>query len=727
MTLLRTARVFTTLGDDVLLFFSMDGTESLGQPFEYEVDLLSTDEQLDLTKLLGQPMVVALELPNLQIRQFTGYVTRFVLTGTLGRYVRYRATLRPWLWMMTRRSNCRIFQNKTVPQVVMALFREHGFSDFEDKLSSEYRSWEYLVQYRESDFNFVSRMMEQEGIYYYFRQAEGKHTLVLSDSYSAHKLVPGYEVVPYNAHSRDHVIEDHIDTWRAVRQITSGAFTADDYDFQAPRAKLGSTLQPGSDYPGGDYEIYDYPGEFADNKQADEQVKLQLHAELAQHDIVRGAGNARGLHAGALMQLSDFPRPDQNKEYLLISTTLSIRSEGYESLIDATAAPEEPNFRVSFSAIDSKRNFRVPRSTPKPVVRGPQTAVVVGQKDQEIWTDEYARVKLQFRWDREGTYDENSSCWVRVAQLWAGSGWGGIHIPRIGQEVIVDFLEGNPDRPIITGRLYNADNMPPYDLPTNQTQSGIKSHSTKGGGQDNFNEIKFEDKKGEEVLNIQAEKDMTTLVKNNQTNTIKASRSSSTGGSDSVSVGGDRSLSVTGKRTVTVTKSDTEDYKDARTTTVKGPDKLTVTLAHDGTYNNARTATITNLDTTTAKGGKKTDVTGNYDISASAKYYVKQGANELTLTGSQCKLTNGKSTLTLDGGKITIEAPEEIELKVGGNTIKIASGGTIDVTAAGAATVSGGKGGSLACDSSGANVGGPKVSVAGQGAVEVTGSIIKLN
>ncbi|HEU5074332.1 MAG TPA: type VI secretion system tip protein TssI/VgrG, partial [Polyangiaceae bacterium] len=471
--------------------------------------------------------------------------------------------------------------------------------------------------------------------------------------------------------------------------------------------------------------IYDYPGEFADNKPADEQVKVRLHAELAQHDIVRGAGNARGIHAGALMTLADFPRSDQNKQYLVLTASISVRSEGYESLIDATAAPEEPNFRISFSAIDAKHPFRVARTTPKPVVRGPQTAVVVGQSGQEIWTDEYGRVKLQFRWDREGTYDENSSCWVRVAQLWAGSGWGGIHIPRIGQEVIVDFLEGNPDRPIITGRIYNADNMPPYELPANQTQSGIKSHSTKGGGQDNFNEIRFEDKKGEEELSIQAEKNMTTLVKNDQTNTIKASRSSSTGGNDSVSVGADRSLSVTGTNTITVTKSDTETYNDTRTVTVKGPDTLTITNAHDGTYNNARTATITNLDKTVAKGGKKTEVTGLFDISATTKYYVKQGSNEITLEGAMAKVTNGKSTITLDGGKITISAPEEIELKVGGNSIKIASGGTVDVTAATTATLTGASA-TLTLAAASADLAGAQVNVTGQGTVTVTGPVCKI-
>ena len=267
--------------------------------------------------------------------------------------------------------------------------------------------------------------------------------------------------------------------------------------------------------------------------------------------------------------------------------------------------------------------------------------------------------------------------------------------------------------------------MPPYELPTNQTQSGIKSHSTKGGTQDNFNEIRFEDKKGEEELHIQAEKDMTTLVKNDQSNTIQASRSSSTGGSDTVSVGGDRTLSVTGKRTVTVTQSDTETYNDTRTTTVTGPDTLTVTNAHEGTYNNTRTATITNLDTTTAKGGKKTDVTGNYDISASTKYYVKQGSNEITLEGSMAKVTNGKSTITLDGGKITIEAPEEIKLAVGGNTITIASDGSIEASATAKAGMGAGNSSVVASPAS-VDVGSPMVNVSGEGPVNITGAMVKI-
>jgi len=695
MTLLRYARVFTPLGDDVLLFFSMDGTESMGQPFEYEVDLLSTDEQLDLTQLLGQPILITLELPNTQIREFSGYVTRFVLVGSVGRYVRYRATLRPWVWLITRRSNCRIFQNQTVPEVVLAMFREHGFSDFKDLLSGSYRTWEYLVQYRESDFNFISRIMEQEGIYYYFTHAEGKHTLVLSDSYSAHQPAPGYEVIPYVARSRDHVMDDHIDSWRAIRQITSGAFTAADYDFEAPKAKLGSTLAPGAAYPGGEYELYDYPGEFADNKQADEQVKVRLQAELAQHDVVRGEGNARGIHAGALMTLSDFPRVDQNKEYLITSTSISIRSEGYESLIDATADPEAPSFRVSFSAIDAKRNFRVPRTTPKPVVRGPQSAVVVGQGGQEIWTDEYGRVKVQFYWDREGTFDENSSCWVRVAQLWAGSGWGGIHIPRIGQEVIVDFLEGNPDRPVITGRLYNADNMPPYELPANQTQSGIKSHSTKGGGQDNFNEIKFEDKKGEEELSIQAEKDMTTLVKNNQNTTVKGSISVTIGEPEKPS-SPDRTstMNVKGKHSVDASDTMSMQAPNSVTLTCGGssitltPDRIVlkagggteIAMDANGKFESSQGSKLF-LDANAkleSSGGSSVlfDANAYVEASGGANVLFDANVNMLSAAGDQVLMDgsvkiSGVASVEVSSPKIVCTGEAEASITVGGQSVKL--------------------------------------------------------
>ncbi|HEY8946704.1 MAG TPA: type VI secretion system tip protein TssI/VgrG, partial [Polyangiaceae bacterium] len=655
----RTATVHTTLPEGELLLFSMTGRETLGRPFEYELELLSENPNVGLSELLGQPIGVALELNDFTFREFNGIVTHFSLTGELGRYVSYRATVRPWLWLLSQKVGSRIFQAKTVPDVIQQLFREHGFSDFSNALTGEYRTWEYLVQYRESDLDFVSRLMELEGIYFFFKHKEGKHTLVLADSYSAHELAPGYESVPYYPPQTGERRErDHIDRWIVRRAIRPGIYAARDFNFTRPAAPVVTELRAPLDHARNEYEVYDYPGSFLDTTEAETQGRIRLEEHQANFEGVQAQGNARGLASGGLFKLAQFPRDDQNKEYLIVDATYEITVGEYESF-DRGSDP--PDFRLSFVAIESSRPYRAPRLTPKPVVKGPQTATVVGQADQEIWTDEYGRVRLQFHWDREGQSDENSSCWVRVSQAWAGSNWGSIHVPRIGQEVIVDFLEGDPDRPIVTGRVYNADNMPPYTLPDNQTQSGIKSRSTKGGTPDNFNELRFEDKKGEEELYIQAEKNMTTLVKNDQSTSVKANRSASVGGNDSVSVTGNRSVSVTGTHSVTVTKSDTETYKDTRTVSVALTDDLTVTGAHTGKYQAARTLTVKGPDALSVTAGDKTvDVTGNYNSTATVQFQAKQGENELLLKAAQAKLKNASCKVDIDGGKITIEATEQI-------------------------------------------------------------------
>ena len=428
--------------------------------------------------------------------------------------------------------------------MVKAVFRARGFSDFEDRLSESYRTWDYLVQYRESDLNFVNRIMEQEGIYYFFEHDAEKHTLVLADSYGGHETTTGYEIVPFlppeTAASIGGKLE-HVGSWKVSRQIQAGAYAVSDFNFETPRADLLSTLQGQPDDGDPSLEIFDYPGEFKNQGEGQAVAKVDLQERQADIERAEGLANARGLTTGSLFTLADYPREDQNKEYLLVSTSISL---SVSSFISGAGGGQSEEFHCSFTALDSQRQFRSPRRTPKPMVQGPQTAIVVGQAGDEITVDQYGRVKVQFHWDRDGKNDENSSCWVRVAQVWAGAKWGAMYIPRIGQEVIVDFLEGDPDRPIITGRLYNADNMPPYDLPDNQTQSGIKSRSTKGGAPSNFNEIRFEDKKGSEEMFIQAEKNQTIKVKHNRGATI--------GGSDSISVGGDRGVTVSGNLSMTV-------------------------------------------------------------------------------------------------------------------------------------------------------------------------------
>lgn len=669
----RTATVHTTLGVGELLLFTMTGRETLGRPFEFELGLLSENPNLGLSELLGQPISVTLELPDFSLREFNGIITHFSVTGELGRYVMYRATVRPWIWLLSQSINSRIFQAKTVPKVVLEVFREHGFSDFMNALTEQYRSFEVLVQYRESDLNFLSRLMELEGIYYFFIHKDGKHTLVLSDSYSAHEPFPGYATVPYFApQSGERRERDHIDRWLAERMIRPGAFAARDFNFKRPGASIRTQIRAPLDHAHDAYEVYDYPGQFQDTAQAEIQARIRLEEQQADFEVVHGQGNARGLGSGGLFKLSQFPREDQNKEYLIVSADYQITVGEYESM-DRGGDP--PDYRVSFTAIESTRQYRAPRVTPRPVVEGPQTAIVVGQAGQEIWTDEYGRVRVQFHWDREGQSNESSTCWVRVSQAWAGTNWGSIHIPRIGQEVIVDFLEGDPDRPIITGRVYNADHMPPYALPANQTQSGIKSRSTKGGTPDNFNEIRFEDKKGSEELYLQAEKDMTTLVKNNHSTTVKANRSAGVTGNDSVSVGGDRSVSVTGNLSVSV----------------QGGGKSAVHSTHS--------------------------VTGKHSVSASDTIEMD--------APTHIKFTVGGSSVLIEPGKITISAGGGAQVVLDANLLGRSSAGSKVVLDASASTEASGGAkvlldGNVLAESSG----GTRIVLDGNAAVNSAGDVL---
>jgi type VI secretion system secreted protein VgrG len=565
----RIIAVECTLGADVLLFGRMTANERIGRLFEYELELFSEKTTIKLADILGTNMTVRMQLPHQQgVRYFNGMVTRFSYAGTRGlRYGAYRATLSPWLWFLTRTADCRIFQNQKVPDIIKQVFQEQGFTDFKDALSGSYRQWDYCVQYRETDFNFISRLMEQEGIYYYFKHENGKHLLVLADGYSSHEKFPRYETVPYfPPDSHDHRERDHLYEWRVDQQVQPGAFALNDYDFTAPRKSLRSVLQKPKSHPLAGFEIYDYPGAYVDPGDGSNYSRIRLEELLAQHETAEGVGNAAGLAAGYLFSLSNCPRDDQNREYLIVSAVHHMESDEYESF-SGGAISGKP-YLGQISAIEAKQPYRAPRLTPKPVVQGPQTAVVVGPKGEEIYTDQYGRVKCQFHWDRYGQADENSSCWIRVSQLWAGKQWGAMNIPRIGQEVIVDFLEGDPDQPIITGRVYNGINMPPYGLPAKATTSTLKSNSSKGGA--GFNEIRLDDTKGQEQLFVHAERNQDTRVKldafewignerhlivkvdqfeqveSNQHLQVKSDQKAKVGGNASLKIGGDQKEEIGG-------------------------------------------------------------------------------------------------------------------------------------------------------------------------------------
>ncbi len=508
----RAIAVGTPLGDDVLLLRSFTFTERMGRPFEMVLDLLSTQSDVDFSSIVGQNVTVRLQKPeDDEPRYFNGIVRQFAQIGASGRLTQYKATVVPWLWLLTRTSDCRMFQEMTVPDIIKKVFRDHGFTDFDDRLTGSHRSWEYCVQYRETDFNFVSRLMEQEGIYYYFTHENGKHKMVLADSKNAHEPFEGYEDIVFRPPTSEFRKKETIHALSVSQEVQPGTYAHTDFDFTAPGKNLMSKSQIQRQHAGADFEIYDYPGEFEETGDGQEYAKLRIEELQSGFELVRGEGDVRGLATGYTFSLQDHPTDSFNREHLILEASISASTDEFDS-----ASPDGKKvgttFKSSFTAIDSATQFRSRRSTPQPMIRGPQTAIVVGPSGEEIYTDKYGRVKVQFHWDRYSKADENSSCWVRVSQNWAGKKWGAIFMPRIGQEVIVEFIEGDPDRPIITGRVYNDKAMPPYDLPGNMTRSTIKSNSSKGGG--GWNEFRIEDKKDSEQIFIHAQKNMDERVKN---------------------------------------------------------------------------------------------------------------------------------------------------------------------------------------------------------------------
>ncbi|NNF16561.1 MAG: type VI secretion system tip protein VgrG [Gammaproteobacteria bacterium] len=712
----------TPLGKDELLLQQMTVREELGRPYEISIIALSEDHNHELNKLLGESITVHFETFGGNTRYFNGLVSRFAHLSSSSSFARYEIIARPWLWFLTRNSDCRIFQEKSIPDIIKEVFRDRGFSDFDDRLKATYRTWEYCVQYRETDFNFVSRLMEQEGIYYYFEHAKNTHTMVLSDSYSAHKTVTDYDEVPYFPHVQNQSRErDHVYDWHVAHQVQPGKYAIDEFDFKKPTSDLLVKKETARDHAMSGFEIFDYPGEYVEKGDGNHYVKVRNEELHAQYERAEGAGNARGLAAGALFSLTQYPRDDENKEYLVTAATHRLVSDDYEA---GGKGAEDP-YDIDFAVMDSKQPFRPERITPKPMVQGPQTAVVVGKSGEEIWCDEFGRVKVQFHWDRHGKADENSSCWVRVAQIWAGVKWGAMHVPRMGQEVIVDFLEGDPDQPIITGRVYNGDNMPPYALPANQTQSGIKSRSSKDGGTDNFNEIYFEDKKGEEEMYIHAEKDQNTVVENDQTELVQRNKMVRVDNDRTESIGRDRSLHVERDKKEKVDRDKTIDVGKDHSEGIRGNMSIsvaknlteTVALNYSENVGVAMELTVGAQMLHTVGGNLSESVGVSMDTSVGKDVSLDIGKNAKTEIGEDATTDIGKNskenigenrTVTvkknssLKAKKIELTADDQISLKTGSAELVMKKNGDITLK-------------------------GKKLTIKGSGNVIIKGSNVKVN
>ncbi len=554
----RRVRVASVLGD-ALWFERMDGHDGLSRNGEYRLVLLSRRGDIVAEELLGKPVSLVVDLPGGGTREFNGLAAAFSLLPPKGRLHRYQVVLRPWTWLLTRRSDSRIFQGQTTQQILQAVFAGHSCADFRFELSASYAPRPYCVQYRETDFHFISRLLEEEGIHFFFEHAAGRHTLVIGDSGSSHRQISGYERVAFLEPGLEQTSPvEGLQGWACAAEIQPVRQVLRDYDFEKPRADLqagAESVRPANHEHAAGLESYDHPGGYREHAEGERLARIRAEAMRVQHETFHGEGNAGGLAPGRLFGLQAHPRPDQNRDYLVTAAEYCLQESGREA-----GDPVGQWLALKIEAIAAGQEYRPPRQTAKPVVQGPQTAVVTGPAGDEIHTDRYGRVKVQFHWDRQGRRDQHSSCWIRVAHPWAGQNWGMVAIPRVGQEVVVEFLEGDPDRPLITGSVYNHDQMPPYELPRHMTQSGIRSRSTPGGNGANCNEIRFEDRRGEEELRLHAERDQLLhtrrdrvewvgheshlIVRQDMLEQFDADHHLSVGGDQNIELGGSHSFHV---------------------------------------------------------------------------------------------------------------------------------------------------------------------------------------
>jgi len=512
----RLIALTTPLGEDVLLLAAFSGHEAISRLFSFQLDLVSEKGPIDFAQIIGKKVTIRVTQSDKTERYFNGIVSHFAQSGSDSRFTRYQMQMVPWTWLLTRYADCKIFHNKTVQEILEQVFKDRGLTDYTIKLNGSYSPIEYCVQYRETDFNFISRLMEQNGIFYFFQHQEESHTMVIADSPSAHEPCPGQESAGYNLVRGGIDEEDVIHSWSLEQELRSGKYTLTDYNFKTPSANLVAT-EPSVIEVGGNsgFELFDYPGEYATRGDGTAFAKIRMQEEEASHLVANGSSVCRAFTSGYKFALKDHNQGSMNVSYVLTEVEHSASVADTYAMNSGSGGESYSN---DFTCIPETVPFRPARLTPKPFVQGPQTAVVVGTSDasdgggsgEEIWVDKYGRVIVLFPWDRINKY----SCWVRVSQDWAGQGWGGITIPRVGQEVLVSFLEGDPDRPIITGRVYNADQTVPYTLPDYQTRSTFRTRSSKGGGADNYNELRFEDKKGDEQVFLRGEKDFDTRMKN---------------------------------------------------------------------------------------------------------------------------------------------------------------------------------------------------------------------
>lgn len=663
----RSLHLKTALGDDQLLLTSFQGREEMSRLFSYTLEMISDDPKIAPKSIVGTNVTFSVRRTDNSFRHFNGFVSRFSAGVEREGRRTYRAEVVPWLWFLTRTADCRIFQNKTIKQIIAEVFQDLGMSDVDDsQVKGHHPVWEYCVQYRESAFNFVSRLMEEEGIFFFFKHEEGKHTLVMADQAGAYKDCPEKEVdLPLDTTTI--AIDDHLTSWEHCYEFRTGKWAQTDYNFETPSTSLmaNTEIQGPAEMPGAKkYEVFDYPGSYDNTGDGKPLTDLRMQEEETAFDVVQAAGLCKTFTPGGKFKVKQHPSKNEaNKGYVITSIAhVAHETLGYES---GDSAPFD--YRNTFTCIPDSVVFRPARITPKPVVQGVQTAVVTGPAGEEIFPDKYGRVKVQFFWDRKGKKDENTSCWMRVSQVHAGKNFGGIDIPRIGEEVIVSFLEGDPDLPLISGRVYHAENMPPFGLPASKNISGLKSNSTLGGG--GYNEYVMDDTKGNELIREHGQFDKDSTIEHDLREHVLHDRSRDVTNDETVQVGHDRKKTIGNDETTQVGSNRTENVGKNESITIGSSRTENVGKDEKITIGGARTESVAKDESVSISGGRSHTV-GKSDTLNVGKALSITAGDSITLTTGSASISMKKDgTITIKGKDITIEGSGKINGKAGGDMI----------------------------------------------------------
>ena len=738
-----------------LLVHQFSGRESLSQPFEFVIDVVCDDANLDLDAPIGGAACLTLRGRLSDGARYTrcvhGVIERFVQVGAGHRQSRYQATLVPTLKPLAFTRNSRIFQKTSAPSVTQRVLADARVpSDWVSALlHGKYGERDYCVQYQESDLDFISRLWEEEGIFYFFEHEKDKDTLVLGDGKHAFPTLPVYA----EAQLRDipHLHEECLFEFRAESVLRPGATVLRDFKFKQPTLDLEASAQA-SQFT--EYKMYFFPGEYVDPTIGNQYAKLRLEELQCLKNRYVGAGSVRAMLPGYKFSLCGHRREDCNQEFLIVS--VEHRGTQPQALAEEGHAKQRASYENRVECISAKVPFRPLRNTKRPAITGVQTALVVGPAGEEIHCDDHGRVKVKFHWDRSPGRDDNSSCWIRVSQPWGGAGQGGVFIPRVGQEVVVQFLEGDPDRPLIVGRVYNGENPVPHGLPAAKNISTIRSASTPGGG--GYNEIKFDDSKGKELLHIHAQRDLDevvehdhrTLVHADQTNTVDGNQTETVTKNQKLTVTkGDQTITVqTGKRDTTIQQADTLTVHASQTLQVDKQRQHTVGLGETIHIGASQSTTVGASQSTTVEASQSTTVGGTRTVnvamaatenvglakalSVGAGYAVQVGAAHMLTVGGAMMKNVGTVLLESVGLLHRITAGMKWQLGVGAAKVILRKSGKILLEGstskitmeAGKVKIESGAGASIELDGTKIKISAAEVEINGSAKVDVKGAVI---